>query len=261
MELKSILSFDDDIERFWTEEWKKLCDKVGAMGSAGAFLSENVLSRLTIGSPVILAFVFACTILHFLTGWSKDLGRMLAVHGVWNGSRLLQYTSLVTHIFAHSSFGHLKGNMTHLLLVGPSVEHAFGSKNLMIIMGIVAVVSAFAHILLGSNHSHQLGASGVVFACILLSSLVGASYGRIPLSFVIVSALYLGEELALFFNFWNPDGVSHHAHLTGGLVGAAAGFYIHEQRRRVTTKKVVQQWLAGRGKKTVVVKKVNQSRN
>ena len=120
--------------------------------------------------------------------------------------------------------------MTHLLLVGPSVEHAFGSQNVSIIMLVVAVVSAFAHILLGNNYSHQLGASGVVFACILLNSLVGASHGKIPMAFVLVAILYLGEELALFFNFWNPDGISHHAHLTGGIVGAVAGFYIHRKQ-------------------------------
>ena len=66
------------------------------------------------------------------TGWIPSMGRLLGVHDTWNSSRLWQYTSLITHIFAHSDYGHLKGNMTHLLLVGPGVEHAFGSKNLML---------------------------------------------------------------------------------------------------------------------------------
>lgn len=179
---------------------------------------------------------------------------MLAVHDTWKTTRPLQYTSLVTHIFVHSGFGHLRGNMTHLLLVGPSVEHAFGSLNVSIIMLVVAIVSAFAHILLGNNYSHQLGASGVVFACILLNSLVGASHGKIPMAFVLVAMLYLGEELALFFKFWNPDGISHHAHLTGGVVGAVAGFYIHRKRSTdnpVRTKTLADLWKSktGRAKK------------
>ncbi|GAX25435.1 hypothetical protein FisN_1Hh390 [Fistulifera solaris] len=228
-------SFDeaiDDVEEYWETKWNTFCDKVAASGVLGTKFADHVLRKLTVTAPVILSFVLVCTVLHFIGGWSESVQRMLAVHDTWNTSRPLQYTSLVTHIFVHSSFGHLRGNMTHLLLVGPSVEHAFGSQNISIIMMVVAIVSAFAHILVGNNYSHQLGASGVVFACIVLNSLVGASHGKIPLAFVLVAVLYLGEELALFFNIWNPDGISHHAHLTGGIVGAVAGFYIHRQQSK-----------------------------
>ncbi|GAX20949.1 hypothetical protein FisN_1Lh390 [Fistulifera solaris] len=227
-------SFDeaiDDVEEYWETKWEAFCDKVATSGTLGKKFADHVLRKLTVTAPVILSFVLVCTLLHFIGGWSQSVQRMLAVHDTWKTSRLLQYTSLVTHIFVHSSFGHLRGNMTHLLLVGPSVEHAFGSQNISIIMMVVAIVSAFAHILVGNNYSHQLGASGVVFACILLNSLVGASHGKIPMAFVLVAILYLGEELALFFNVWNPDGISHHAHLTGGIVGAVAGFYFHRQQR------------------------------
>lgn len=118
--------------------------------------------------------------------------------------------------------------MTHLLLVGPAVEHAFGSKNLIIIIVVVALTSAATHIVVGGNHTHQLGASGVVFAFIILSSLVSAKYGKIPVSFLIVTGLYLGDEFMDFF--FAKDATSHHAHLVGGIVGGMAGFYIHKQK-------------------------------
>jgi membrane associated rhomboid family serine protease len=238
------LSSSAKLEESWSEEWIKLCDRIAATGKVGAFVSNRCLRLLTINAPVIISFVTICALLQLCTGWMGDTaGRVLGVHDTWNSFRLLQYTSLVTHIFAHSGFNHLRGNVTHLLLVGPSVEHEFGSKNLLIIMAVVAIVSAFVHIFVGNWRSHQLGASGVVFACILLNSLVSADNGRVPVSFLLIALLYLGDELLLFFNFWNPDGVSHHAHLSGGLVGAAAGFYIHRTRRQAKTKNTVQKWL------------------
>jgi len=139
---------------------------------------------------------------------------------------MLSFSSVLFETKA--DFNHLKGNLTHLLLVGPSVEHAFGSNNLIVIILIVAVTSAFAHILVGRSRSHQLGASGVVFAFIILNSLVGAKFGKISVSFVIVAALYLGDELIDFF--FARDATSHHAHLVGGIVGGAAGYYIQKQK-------------------------------
>lgn len=237
------------VEEYWTEQWDEFCDKVEATGSAGTFVSKHFLRRLTINAPVILVFVLACSVIYCFTATIGGQ-RVLGVHDTWDAFRPLQYSSLFTHIFAHSSLSHLRGNVSHLLLVGPSVENEFGSKNLAIIMVIVSLVSAFAHILLGSTRSHQLGASGVVFACILLNSLVSADNGRIPLAFVLIAVMYLGEELALMFNIFNPDNVSHHAHLFGGIVGGAAGFYIHKQRRQNKTKSVAEKWLQATKKKT-----------
>ena len=66
-----------------------------------------------------------------------------------------------------------------------------------------------------------LGASGVVFMFILLSSVTNARRGRIPLTFVLVVLLFLGQEV---WNGLTQDNVSQFAHVIGGLCGAAFGF-------------------------------------
>jgi len=66
-----------------------------------------------------------------------------------------------------------------------------------------------------------LGASGIVFMLILLASFANIRDGEIPLTFVIVAALYLGQELV---NSFKPDNVSQFAHILGGLAGAVFGF-------------------------------------
>ena len=208
----------------------------------GKWISQNVLRKLTVNAPVTLGFCILCLLVHIMTlgGYADFVTRLLAVHDDWNGLSIPQYTSFWTHCFAHSSFAHLRGNLTMLLLLGPGVEYHFRSKNVMLIMAFVSMVSALVHIIVGKRNIHQLGASGIVFCFILLNSLVSAKHGQIPVSFVLTVLLYMGDELiqfmASFMSFSNNDPVSHHAHIAGGLVGAAAGFYIHgnlPKRRRV----------------------------
>ena len=240
--MSSFFSLSRNDERWSEEQWNAVCDRVARSGPLGAFVSNRILRHVTVNAPVILSYVTVCTLLHVLTFWLPGMGRVLGVHDTWNVRRIpLQYTSLVTHIFAHSSFGHLRGNMMHLLLVGPSVEHVFGSRNLLCIVAVVAIASSAAHIWIGSARTYQLGASGVVFACILLNSLVSARDGKIPLAFLLTAALYLGDEV--YGMLFAGNKISHHAHLAGGCIGAAAGFYIHKKQRRSETTSVVNKWL------------------
>ena len=122
-----------------------------------------------------------------------------------------------------------------MLLVGPSSEAVFGSLNLIYIIVIVAISSAWAHILIGQPHTRQLGASGVCFAFILLNSLVSAKRGRLPVSFILTAVWWLGDEL--FDMFFAGDGVSHHAHLVGGIVGAAVGYRLRQDTTTIEGEK------------------------
>jgi GlpG protein len=73
-------------------------------------------------------------------------------------------------------------------------------------------------------HTAVVGASGVVFTFILLSSITGLKEGELPLTFLLVAALYFGQQIygALFVR----DNVSYLGHIAGGAVGAVVGFLI-----------------------------------
>jgi membrane associated rhomboid family serine protease len=228
-----------------SQAWIDFCDQVEAKGGpTGEFVSRNILKRIVVNAPVLLSFVLLCTILHACSVLYPGLRPILGVDDrfteLWNP---LSYLSLFTHVLAHENWAHLQGNMVHLLLVGPAVEHAFGSKNLFYIIVVVAFSSALVHLAIGKQFTYQLGASGVVFACIMLSSLVTASTGTLPLSFVIVATWWLGDEVWKFFV--SGDTVSHHAHLSGGGVGTMAGYYIHQKRAEETAKGIASKWLSG----------------
>jgi len=70
------------------------------------------------------------------------------------------------------------------------------------------VVVGLAHCILDPRDA-LIGASGTVFCLIMLTAMLAGRSGTIPLTMLLVAALYLGRELAgLFAN----DGISQTAH-------------------------------------------------
>jgi hypothetical protein len=66
-----------------------------------------------------------------------------------------------------------------------------------------------------------LGASGLAFMMILLSSFTNHKEGELPLTFVLVVVLFLAKEVA---NAFNQDDISQFAHIIGGAFGSLFGF-------------------------------------
>ena len=75
-----------------------------------------------------------------------------------------------------------------------------------------------------------LGASGIVFMMILLSSFGGVRNGTIPTTLILVAIFYLGDEI------WNgifvQDNISQLTHIIGGLCGTVFGFALSSGKRR-----------------------------
>lgn len=187
------------------------------------WFSKNILRHITIEAPVIVGYCVICVVIHLLSstilpGFSIFLG----FDSHFNMRNPLHYFRLFSQVFAHSSMSHLKGNMTYLLLVGPPTEARFGSKAIVKVIRAVAISSGVSHLVLGRANTRQLGASGVVFSLIMMSTFICAKMDRIPISVILIGILYLGEELVELFG--GEGGVSHHAHLVGGIVGAIIGF-------------------------------------
>ena len=68
----------------------------------------------------------------------------------------------------------------------------------------------------------MLGASGVVFAFILLASITGKDRG-IPITLILVAILWIGGEVTSMLTV--TDSISHITHIIGGLVGGAIGLF------------------------------------
>ncbi len=77
-----------------------------------------------------------------------------------------------------------------------------------------------------------LGASGVVFAFILMSSVTNAREGDIPLTFILVFIVFIGQQV--YMGIAVQDNISNMAHIVGGLVGGILGFALSRKARHKT---------------------------
>ena len=114
------------------------------------------------------------------------------------------------------------------LLIGPMLEEKYGSKNLIEIILLVAFVTGVAQVIL-FPHAGLLGASGIVFAFMILASVTGSKSGEIPLTMIIVMFIYLGQEL--YNGIVVNDNISQLTHILGGLTGALFGMTMRPSKK------------------------------
>ena len=185
--------------------------------------------RITFNSPVVLIFSAIClvaTILGTVTGGVSSA----ILFSTYRSSLIspLTYLRMIGHVFGHSSWEHLIGNMSYILLLGPMLEEKYGSKNLIGVMATTAVVTAVIIDIFFPDIA-LLGASGIVFAFILLASFAGFKDGEIPLTFILVAVIYIGQQV--YEGIFLQDQVSQMAHIIGGGIGGVAGFALNKGRR------------------------------
>ena len=92
---------------------------------------------------------------------------------------------------------------------------------------VTALISGLVQCLLFPGTA-LLGASGIVFMLIVLSSLAGAESGSIPLTLILVAVLYLGGEVVTAVTA--QDNVSQLTHVVGGVCGAGLGRWMRRSR-------------------------------
>ena len=190
-------------------------------------------NRIQFNAPVVLAFAglsLAALILGYLTGGATN--RLL--FSVYRSSLAdpLTYLRLVTHVLGHSGYEHYIGNMLMILVIGPAMEEKYGSVELLRAILITAVISGLVQMIF-FPHTALLGASGIVFMLIVMSSLAGMREGKIPLTLILVLIFYLGGEVV--DGLFRRDNISHLSHILGGLSGAVIGYGLERRRERSGT--------------------------
>jgi membrane associated rhomboid family serine protease len=140
---------------------------------------------------------------------------------------LADWVRLFTHIAGHADWAHLLGNFAFILLLGPILEEKYSSIGVLLMMLITALVTGLLNGFFAD--SALMGASGVVFMMILLVSFTNIRNGEIPLTFILVVALYLVKEIISAFN--SGDQIAQFAHIAGGVCGSLFGF-IKPSRKR-----------------------------
>ena len=117
-------------------------------------------------------------------GWST-MNLFCVYRSSWRDP--LGYIRLFGHVLGHANWEHFLNNMLLLLVVGPPMEEKYGSIPLLKGILFTALVTGVLQCIL-FPHTGLLGASGIVFMLIMLSSLAGFS-GGIPVTMLLVAAL------------------------------------------------------------------------
>lgn len=186
------------------------------------------MKKLQFNSPVILG-VFLISLLSLVLGAITGGTSTMAIFSVYRAPLLspLTYVRFFGHIFGHSGVQHFFNNMLLLLVVGPPLEKLYGSKTLAAGIAATALVTGLLHFIFFPS-SILLGASGIVFMLIMLSSLSGAKSGQIPITLILVAIMYLGQEVysILFIN----DNVANLMHIVGGVCGIGMGFLVNNRK-------------------------------
>jgi len=186
--------------------------------------------KITFNSPVVLSFIiicFAVTLIGAITDGVVTKLLFMTYHS--SLTNIMTYLRLFTHVFGHMGWNHFISNASFLLLLGPMLEEKHGSKTLIKVMAITALVTGIVNYLFFWNVG-LCGASGIVFAFIILVSFTSYKEGEIPLTFILVAVIYIGQQI--FEGIAVKDNISNMAHIVGGLVGAVIGYNLNRSSKR-----------------------------
>lgn len=185
-------------------------------------MTEEIISKFDYNAPVILTYFFICLIILIIDKLCKGKFSATFFTTYKNDSLLkpLTYFKLVSHSLGHADWDHLYSNFIKILLIGPLIEEKYGSINLLIAMILTSLIIGIVNKLFGKGGI--LGASGVAYMLILLSSFVNMENGKIPITLTLIILFFVVDEVIKLFRR-KKDGVSHLGHITGAICGAIFG--------------------------------------
>ena len=176
-------------------------------------------------APVVLSFALIALVvlgLDFVTGGATTSKYFCVYRSSFSDP--LTYLRLFTHVLGHGSYAHYIGNIMLMLVIGTTLEDKYGSKKLMFCILVTALISGLVQMFFFPSTA-LLGASGIVFMMIVMSSLAGMKIHCIPLTLIFVVVFYLGGEI--MDGLFVADNVSQLTHIIGGVCGAIIGYVLY----------------------------------
>lgn len=189
-----------------------------------------MLKKIQYNAPAILTFaLLSLAVLglgEITHGWSDR-----ALFSTYRSSLInpLTYVRAFGHVLGHDGWNHYASNMIYILLLGPLLEEKYGTRNIVEMIVLTAVVTAIFNAVF-FPHVRLLGASGIVYMMIILSSQVNVQEGRIPLTMIFACIVYIGGEVTS--GLFTHDNIAHFAHIIGGVCGGLFGFVLTRDSKK-----------------------------
>lgn len=182
--------------------------------------------KITFNAPFVLIYTLLALFV-LLLGLSTESPlryHFFSVHAPIGINDPFSILRLVTYTLGHANLAHFTSNFAMILLIGPLVEDYYGTLKLFLMCVVTAIVTGLIHVFFFS--SALMGASGIAFMTILLGSLTNSRKGSVPLTFLLVAILYVGNEVSTILR---DDNISQLAHILGASIGAAFGFVLQKR--------------------------------
>lgn len=185
-------------------------------------MTEEIISKLDYNAPVILTYFFICLVILIIDKLSHGKFSETFFTTYKNDSLLnpLTYFKLISHSLGHADWDHLYSNFIKILLIGPLIEEKYGSINLLIAMVLTSLTIGIVNKLLGKGGI--LGASGIAYMLIILSSFANMENGKIPITLTLIILFFVVDEVIKLLRR-KKDGISHLGHVTGAICGIVLG--------------------------------------
>ncbi|MBR5960726.1 MAG: rhomboid family intramembrane serine protease [Clostridia bacterium] len=186
--------------------------------------------RLSFNAPAVLTFTALCVIVQLISILTRGESNR-TLFSVYRASLLdpLTWIRCFTHVLGHAGWDHLLGNIMYILILGPMIEEKYGTATTVFIMAATALVIGIINMVFFPGVM-LLGASGIVFAFILIASITIREDNTIPVTFILVAILYIGQQI--WQGLFSQDNVSQMAHIVGGAVGAVLGFLLGRAKQK-----------------------------
>lgn len=135
------------------------------------------------------------------------------------------YWQFLTYMFTHATVSHFIFNMLSLYIFGTAVERRIGSREFLLyylLTGVLSGVASYAMFYMANTNTVLLGASGAIYALLMLFSVLYPRsviyvFGLIPVQAPVLIILYFIIEL--ISGLTAHDGVAHMTHLSGLVFG------------------------------------------
>ena len=108
--------------------------------------------HITFNSPVILGFVGVCFVVMLLNYVTRGISNQTFFMTYRSPlTSFMTYIRLLTHVLGHADWEHFIGNMSYLLLIGPMLEEKYGSKKIIEVIAVTAVITGIINNILFWN--------------------------------------------------------------------------------------------------------------
>ena len=189
-----------------------------------------IFKKISYNSPAVLTFAGLSLLALILGKITGDI-TTVKLFSVYRASLAdpLTYPRFFLHVLGHASYSHFIGNILLVLVLGPQLEERYGSAPLIEAMAGTALISGLVQFIFFPGTA-LLGASGIVFMMIIMSSITGARKGTVPLTMILVFILYIGGEI--MDGLFTKDNISQITHIIGGICGAVFGLLLTSSGRK-----------------------------